>query len=157
MELTLEIAEGSKYNNLINEIERQFNEFNDKAYESFYQRDYEKCIQYYHKCLIIDADNPQVKYIERKLKEVLNNYFKKIHECAYCSYDNGEFELSKYYFTKCYCLICGNELYIHDKNFKYLKIIENMVKKINDIQEINENNVIDITYDSFYKIKLKNK
>ena len=157
MELTLEIAEGSKYNNLINEIERKFNEFNDKAYESFYQRDYEKCIQYYHKCLIIDADNKQVGYVERKLKEVLHNYFKKIYECANYSYDHGEYELSKYYFTKCYCLICENEFYLYSNVFKKLQVIENMVKKINDIQEINENNVIDITYDSFYKIKLKIK
>jgi len=162
MELTLEIAEGSTYNNKIKEIECEFRKFYNKAYASFYNEDYEKCIQYYHKCLIIDPDNRKVSDVSMNLKDVLNNYFKKLQECAYCSYDKEEFELSKYYFTKCYCLICDNELFIYSKNFKYLRSIKNMINMINEINDINyindiNGNVYDLTYDSLYRIQLKFK
>jgi len=103
---------------------------------------------------MIDPDNKKIMDVVMKLKDVLNNYFQKLHECAYCSYDKEEFELSKYYFSKCYCLICDNGLFINSKNFKYFRSIKNMIKKINEINDINEN-VYDLTYDSLYRIELE--
>jgi len=154
MELTLEISEGSKYNNLIHEIEQEFFEYNERAEYCFFKNEYEKCIQYYRKCLTIDPDNNHVKYIRGKLSKVVNKYFREIYSCAFLSFHDREHELSKYYFTKCYCLLIENQDYIHDR---YSNQLDKIIDMLNEFEHERscKDTVVDLNYFNFYKIKLK--
>ena len=152
MELTLEIAEGSKYNNLINEIETEFEKAFSKAlyYKNNYE--YEKTIQYMNKCILIDPDNKDINHIKKEFKFYLNKYFYKLYELGHLNYYHYELDISKYYLTKCYCLIKEYEKYINPENIKCFDQINNMLIFIEDKRKYYNNyNVKDIQ-----EIKLEN-
>lgn len=149
MELKLEISEGSKYNNLINEIELEFKETYQKAINCKNNNHYEKMIRYLEKCIVIDPDNKNVKYIKDELIYYVNQYLFKLYELGYYNYYDYNFDISKFYLTKSYCLLREYEKYINKKN-KYLDEINYMLQfienksiyyKVKDIHEINLQNI----------------
>lgn len=149
IELTLEIEDGCKYNNLVNEIEYDFVKYKNEAYRNYVDGNYEKTIQYYKKCLQIDPDNKLIKTIHQKYKNILNLYIKRILDCAYYSFYENKYELSRYYFTKTYFLIEDNSEYIIKKNYSYLEDIIRYLRFINNkidyrIKNISTNDLYDI-------------
>ena len=153
MKLTLEIAEGSKYDNLENEIEKEYQKNYKKAQKCFLDGYYEKSIQHYHNCLIIDPDHRIVNIIEYKLEKIINSYFKELYSCAYKSFNCSNHEVSRYYFTKCYCLLVENGKYMKQRNINQLKKIEDMLNSIQRLMGF-QNHMIDINHYNLYKIKL---
>ena len=154
MELTLEIKDGCKYNNLVNEIERDFLKYEIKAYDNYLKKNYEKSIQYYKLCLRMDPDNKLIKEVYRTFEKLINLYIKKILDCAYHSFYENKYELSRYYFVKSQYLIEDNIKYITNTNKSCLpyikKYLDFIVKKLKDIKDIE-----DISSMDFYTITIK--
>ena len=147
--LTLEIKDGCKYNNLVNEIERDFLKYEIKAYDNYLRKNYEKSIQYYKVCLRMDPDNKLIKEVYRTFKKLINLYIKRLIDCAYHSFYGNKYELSRYYFVKSQYLIEDNIKYIIKKNYSYLEDIIRYLRFINNkidyrIKYISTNDLYDI-------------
>ena len=154
MGLTLEIEDGCKYNNLVNEIERDFLKYEIKAYDNYLRKNYEKSIQYYKICLRIDPDNKLIKEVYQTFEKIINNYIKKIIDCAYHSFYQEKYELSRYYFVKSQYLIEDNLKDITNINKSCLphikRYLDFIVKRLEDIKDIEDIDVLD-----FYSINIR--
>ena len=93
MNLKLEIKEGHVYNNLLNEIDTDYEKFFKNGELNFHNKNYEKSFQYHHKCILLDPDNEKNIQIIRKLNININLYLKKIIDCVYHSYNNHNFNI----------------------------------------------------------------
>jgi tetratricopeptide (TPR) repeat protein len=148
----LEIEEGCKYNNLINEIEDDFDKNYSKAQDSKLLNQHEKTIKYLDKCLKIDPDNNKSKRIINELKYYINRYVKRLYELAINSYYDNNYVLSQFYLTKSYCLFIEYNEYLYRCNILLDIELFKLEKKINlyldkqTITDINENMIEKIIF-----------
>ena len=149
MELTLEIAEGAKYDNLINEIEEEFIKNYKKA--NYYKKnnDYEKLIRYYEKCLILDSDHTLAHIVNRQLEYYVNKYYENLYTLGKKNYYNYNFDISKFYLVKCYCLFSEYKDILNNYNFNCQNDVE---YTLDCIQKKWDTKVKDINENSFEKI-----
>lgn len=148
--LTLEIKEGCKYNNLINEIEDEFNENYEKAQDSKLYNHHEKTIRYLDRCLKIDPDNSKAKNTINELKYYLNRYIRRLYELARNNYYDYNFDLSKFYVTKSCCLYIEYEEYLYRCNININYELSKLLEKINS--SLNKEKIIDINENMIEKI-----
>lgn len=148
--LRLEIDEGCKYNNLINEIEDEFNENYKKAQNSKLYNHHEKTIRYLDRCLKIDPDNSKAKYTLNELKYYLNRYIRRLYELARNNYYDYNFDLSKFYVTKSCCLYIEYEEYLYHYNININYELSKLLEKINS--SLNKEKIIDINENMIEKI-----
>ena len=150
--LTLEIKEGCKYNNLINEIENEFEKNYNKAQDSKICNQHEKTIRYLDKCLKIDPDNNKAIKTINELKYYLNRYIRRLYELAINSYYDYNFHLSNFYLTKSYCLYIEYEEYLYHCNMNINYESSKLLEKLNlyldkeKIIDMNENMIKKIIF-----------
>jgi len=150
--LRLEIEEGCKYNNLINEIEDDFDKNYSKAQNAKLSNQHEKTIKYLDKCFKIDPDNNKSKRIINELKYYINRYIRRLYELARNNYYHYNFHLSKFYLTKSCCLYIEYEEYLYRCNRLLDFELFELEKKINlyldkqTITDINENMIEKIIF-----------
>jgi hypothetical protein len=144
MELKLEIEEGSKYNNLINEIEDEFKNTYKKANLCKVYKEYEKMIIYFDRCLKIDPDNFRSKYVKEELKYYFNKYIRTCYDNSKKNYSKKNYEISLYFLTKGYCMLLQYNELLNDSNkeiyneIKELKININKCYIYNSITDLDE-------------------
>tara|TARA_Y100001958_G_scaffold102075_1_gene70957 strand:+ start:1701 stop:2165 length:465 start_codon:yes stop_codon:yes gene_type:complete len=148
--LTLEIKEGCKYNNLINEIEDEFNKNYEKAQDSKLYNQHDKTIRYLDRCLKIDPDNSKANRTLNELKYYLNRYIRRLYEIARNNYYDYNFDLSKFYVTKSYCLYIEYEEYLYRCNININYELSKLLEKINS--SLNKEKIIDINENMIEKI-----
>tara|TARA_Y100000590_G_scaffold429540_1_gene542208 strand:+ start:874 stop:1320 length:447 start_codon:yes stop_codon:yes gene_type:complete len=148
MNLKLEIKEGHVYNNLLNEIDTDYEKFFKNGELNFHNKNYEKSFQYYHKCILLDPDNEKNIQIIQKLNKNINLYLKKIIDCVYHSYNNHNFNVSKYYTLKSLSIYKYFERYINNNMMKYIKDLNHKLSQLNTISNDNINST------ELYNIKL---
>ena len=150
--LRLEIEEGCKYNNLINEIEDDFDKNYSKAQDAKLSNQHEKTIKYLDKCFKIDPDNNKSKRIINELKYYINRYVRRLYELARNSYYDNNYDLSQFYLTKSYCLYIEYNEYLYRCNRLLDFELFELEKKINlyldkqTITDINENMIEKIIF-----------
>ena len=148
--LTLEIKEGCKYNNLINEIEDEFEKNYNKAQDSKICNQHEKTIRYLDNCLKIDPDNIKANKTINELKYYLNRYTRKLYELAKNNFYDYNFHLSYFYLTKSYCLFIEYYDYIYSCN-KLLDLeIYEFKKKLNIL--LDKRKIVDMNENMIKKI-----
>ncbi len=123
--LRLEIEDGHKYNNLINEIENEYYKYNGKAKYYYEKRDYEKTLKYYELCIKLDPDNTNHIRIHSNLKILVNDLLKKYIDCSYHSFYKEKYNISHYYISKSLSLF----ILYHDKISKQLRQFEKVLEK----------------------------
>ena len=123
--LTLEIEDGHKYDNLINEIENDYYKYDERARYYYKKKDYEKTLKYYELCIKLDPDNTNHIRIHSNLKFLVNELLKKYIDCSYHSFYNKKYNISHYYISKSLSLY----ILFQDKISKQLKQFEEILKK----------------------------
>ena len=152
MHLTLEIEEGYSCDNLIKEIETKYHYYLQKANEEFKKTNYEQTLKYYKICIELDPDNTNHIRINYHLNILVNTLLKKYIDCSYHSFNNHNYNISKYYIIKSLSLM----IIFNDKIKRNLKEFDDILHKklhyINDLNDDKHNVILD---SELYHIKIK--
>ena len=152
VELTLEIEEGYSYDNLIKEIEKKYDYYLRKANEEFKKKNYEKTLKYYKICIELDPDNTNHLRINYHLNTLVNTLLKKYIDCSYHSFNNNNYNISKYYIIKSLSLM----IMFNDKIKRNLKCFNhNLHKKLQYINDLNDDKHNVVLDTELYHIKIK--
>ena len=150
--LTLEIEEGHRCDNLIKEIEIKYYNYLQKAREEFKKENYEQTLKYYKICTDLDPDNTNHLRINSNLNVLVNELLKKYIDCSYHSFNNHNYNISKYYIIKSISLI----IIFNDKIKKHLKTFHDpLYQKLQYINGLNDDKHNIILDTELYHIKIK--
>tara|TARA_B110000914_G_C15445108_1_gene438040 strand:+ start:138 stop:620 length:483 start_codon:yes stop_codon:yes gene_type:complete len=153
MHLTLEIEEGYSCDNLIKEIETKYHYYLQKANEEFKKTNYEQTLKYYKICIELDPDNTNHIRINHHLNTLVNTLLKKYIDCSYHSFNNHNYNISKYYIIKSLSLMIIFNEKIKKNILIYQDTLNQKLHYINKLNNDDKHNVICDT--ELYHIKLK--
>jgi hypothetical protein len=144
--LTLEVEEGCKVDNLINEIDKKFKKYIDKAeLYGLSKRNYLSFINY-KKALKIDPENYRTSEIKEKINIIIEDIILQLFKCANNSFQNHEYELSLFYYN-------NTLAYMVEIN----KIDENIeckcIDRIRYISKLDNKYINPLKYGSIYYMK----
>lgn len=142
--LTLEVEEGCKVDNLMNEINKKFKRYSDRAelYE-FSNRNYLALINY-KKALKIDPDNYLKNKIEYKIKKLTENIITELFYCANNNFKRRNYNLSLFYYITTLAYLIEIE-----KKDDYIEYYCNLrIKQLRNLK-----NIETLKYDTIYYMR----
>ena len=145
MNLKLEIEEGHKYDNLLQEIELEYKTNIEKADLFLKNKNYEKSLILFYKNISLDPDNHNHKKTLYTFTRLLNKLLNKYIEFTFQSYLSYEYHNTLYYVCKSISLIKYFKDYINMNSID-IKQLNYIFKNLNKFKiDFNHTKLYDFT------------